>query len=70
MVFEAKYESPLEKMRLGFRVPSGFTSLSNAWLWVLQEPYSKSANVRWISNLISDSLIFLHITQILWLFED
>jgi hypothetical protein len=36
MVFEAKYEFQLEKMRLGFRVPSGFTPLSNAWLWVPQ----------------------------------
>jgi hypothetical protein len=58
MVFEAKYESPLEKMRLGFRVPSGFTSLSNAWLWVLQEPYPKFVNVKWVSNLTFNSAIF------------
>jgi hypothetical protein len=44
--------------RLGFKVPIGFTPLSNAWLWVPQKPYPKSASVRWISNLISNFPIF------------
>jgi hypothetical protein len=58
MGFEAKHESQLEKMRLGFKVCVGFTPLLNAWLWVLQELYPESANARWISNLISNSHIF------------
>jgi hypothetical protein len=58
MDFEAKHESQLEKMKLGFKVPNGFTPLSNAWLWVPQGPYSKFANVRWVSNLMSNSAIF------------
>jgi hypothetical protein len=58
MGFKAKHEPQLEKMRLGFRVYATFTLLSNAWLWVLQEPYPNSVNVKWISNLISNSSIF------------
>jgi hypothetical protein len=58
MVFEAKYGSQLEKMRLGFRVPNGFSPLSNAWLWGPQKPYPKFANVRWVSDLTSNSTIF------------
>ncbi len=57
-------------MRLGFKVLVGFTLFSNAWLWVLQEPYPKFANVRWISNLFNKLPHFLHTTQIPWLFED
>jgi hypothetical protein len=58
MGFKAKHEFQFKKIRLDFRVPARFTPLSNAWLWVSQEPYPKSANVRWISNLISNELIF------------
>jgi hypothetical protein len=46
MGFEAKHESQFKKMRLGFRVLARFTPLSNAWLWVPQEPYPKFANVK------------------------
>jgi hypothetical protein len=58
MGFKAKHESQLEKMRFGFKVPVRFIPLSNAWLWVRSEPYPKSVNVRWISNLISNKPIF------------
>jgi len=50
MGFETNHEFQSKKMRLGFRVPIGFTSLSNVWLWVPQEPYPKFANVRCVSN--------------------
>jgi hypothetical protein len=58
MGFGANHEFQLEKMKLGFKVPPVFTPFSNAWLWVPQEPYRKSTNVRWISNLISNFAIF------------
>jgi hypothetical protein len=58
MGFEAKHESQLEKMMLNFKVHVRFTSLSNAWLWMFEELYPKSTNVRWISNLISNKPIF------------
>ncbi len=86
MGFKAKHEFQLKNMRLGFKVLAKFILFSNAWLWVLEEPYPKSANVRWISNLVSNSpffytllkflgclkiySIFLNTTQIPWLFED
>jgi hypothetical protein len=57
MGFEAKHKSQLEKMMLSFKVLARFTPLSNAWLWVFEKPYPKSANVRWISNLISNKPI-------------
>jgi hypothetical protein len=65
MGFKAKHEPQLEKMRLGFKVRAMFTLLSNAWLWVLQEPYPKSVNVKWISNLIFDSSIFFTLFKFL-----
>jgi len=46
MGFEAKHESQLEKTKLRFELPNGFTSLPNAWLWVLHGLYPKFANVR------------------------
>ncbi len=58
MGFKEKHESQLENMRLGFKARVGFIPLSNVWLWVPQEPYPKSDNVKWISNLISNSSIF------------
>jgi hypothetical protein len=58
MGFKANHESQLEKMKLGFMAPLGFTPFSNAWLWVPQKPYPKSTNVKWISNLISNFAIF------------
>ncbi len=58
MGFKAKHDFQLKKMMLDFKVPVRFTPFSNAWLWVSQEPYPKSVNVRWISNLISNKLIF------------
>jgi hypothetical protein len=65
MGFKTKHESQFKKMRLGFNIPPRFTPLSNVWLWVPQETYLKSANVRWISNLIFNSPIFYTILKFL-----